>query len=609
MCGIMGYVGAKNSSKLLIEGLKRLEYRGYDSAGITLISEGKITTARCKGKISELEKKVSNGTYLGKTGIGHTRWATHGKPSDENAHPHSSQHVVVVHNGIIENHVELRAKLISRGYEFSSETDTEVIPLLIEDYYGKLKSFEKAVRAAINDLEGSFALCMISSWEPDKIIVAKNSSPLIIGVGNDENFVASDIPAILTHTRDVVILDDGELAVITREGYSISDFKGTEIKRDHKRINWTAVMAEKEGYQHFMLKEIFEQPRAIIDTFRGRVLEREGNVNIDGIELEENFVKGLRKVLIVACGTSFHAALVGKIMIESLSRICVDVELASEFRYSDPIVDKHDLLITISQSGETIDTLGALEEAKGKGVKSIAICNVVDSSIARKSDNVVYTHAGPEIGVASTKAFTTQLTALFLFAIYLGRKKEKLAADDARKLLHELALVPQKVEDCLKLDKSIKELSKKYFKSENFFYLGRSIHFPIALEGALKLKEISYIHAEGYPGGEIKHGPIALIDEGVPVLVIAPPGHTRDKMLSNLEEVKTRGARTILLTEKTRQNDSLEVNDIIYVPDTHRLLQPIIEVVPLQMLAYHIAVLRGTDVDQPRNLAKSVTVE
>ena len=609
MCGIMGYVGKKEASEILLSGLKKLEYRGYDSAGIALINDDRINTARCKGKLSELERIVTNGSYHGKIGIGHTRWATHGKPSEENAHPHCSKNVVVVHNGIIENHIELRERLVKKGYKFASETDTEVIPWLIQDCYEKEKNFEGAVRKAVSILKGSFALCMISSWESDKIIVVKNSSPLIIGLGKGENFVASDIPAILNHTKDVLILDDGEMAIVTRGSVKITDFFGKKIEKKKKKIEWTAVMAEKEGYKHFMLKEIFEQPRAIEDTIRGRVFENKGELDLNGLDLSKKFLGNLKRIFIVACGTSYHAALVGKFMIESLAKIPVEVELASEFRYRDPILKKDNLLILISQSGETADTIGAMGEGKKKGVKTIAICNVVDSSIARKSDYVLYTHAGPEIGVASTKAFTTQLVALFLIALFLGRRLGKLTLKEVEAYIHELNLIPNKIELALKKDAEIEKIAKTYFSSNHFFYLGRGIHYPIALEGALKLKEISYIHAEGYPGGEIKHGPIALIDEGVPVLVIAPPGPTRDKTLSNLEEVKSRGARTILLTVDEKEKNPPLVSDLIKVPNANHLLLPIIEVVPLQLLAYYIAVERGTDVDQPRNLAKSVTVE
>ena len=610
MCGIMGYIGQKQAVEILLSGLKKLEYRGYDSAGIALIHENKFRIARCKGKLTELEKIVSKGKYEGLIGIGHTRWATHGKPSEENAHPHSSKNVVVVHNGIIENHVELRDMLSRRRhYRFASETDTEVIPWLIEDCYEKEKSFEMAVRRALKSLKGSFAICMISLWEPDKIIVVKNASPLIVGIGKGENFIASDIPAVLNHTKDVLVLDDGEMAILARDSVKISDFEGRRIGKKPRRIAWTPVMAEKEGYRHFMQKEIFEQPRAITDTIRGRVYEKDGVVDLNGLDFSADFLKRLRKISISACGTSFHAALIGKFMIEALARIPVEVELASEFRYRDPIINKKDLVILISQSGETADTLGALEEAKKKGAIVASICNVVDSSIARKSHHVLYTHAGPEIGVASTKAFTTQLTALFLIALHLAKKLGAAKNAVIKDLIHELNLIPQKVERELRADPEIEKIAGIYSNSNHFFYLGRGIAYPVALEGALKLKEISYIHAEGYPGGEIKHGPIALIDEGVPVLVIAPPGHTREKILSNLEEVKSRGARTILLTVEGDRQVNPGINNLITVPDTDPLLLPILEIIPLQLLAYHIAVQRGTDVDQPRNLAKSVTVE
>jgi glutamine---fructose-6-phosphate transaminase (isomerizing) len=609
MCGIMGYIGAGKTDTILLSGLKRLEYRGYDSAGVAIIQDGSIELARCKGKLSALEKIASKIKFHGQIGIGHTRWATHGKPSDENAHPHSSDNVVVVHNGIIENHIELRNALLKKGYRFASETDTEVIPWLIEDCYRKEKDFESAVRKSLKILKGSFAICVISLWEPSKIVVAKNSSPLIIGIGKGENFIASDIPAILNHTKNVIPLDDGEMAIISRNSVRITNFEGKELKRNPTKILWTPVMAEKEGYKHFMLKEIYEQPRAITDTIRGRVFEKEGEIDLNGLVLNPKFLAELKKISIVACGTSYHAALVGKFMIESLARIPVEVELASEFRYRNPILGKNDLVIMISQSGETADTLGALEEAKKKGAKVISICNVVDSSIARKSHHVLYTHAGPEIGVASTKAFTSQLAALFLLSLYLGRKSAHLKIADAKRLIGELNSLPKKMENALKQDAAIKKIAAQYCTSNHFFYLGRGLAYPIALEGALKLKEISYIHAEGYPGGEIKHGPIALIDEGIPVLVIAPPGPLREKILSNLEEVKTRGAKTILLTVEGDCESGHSVDTTIYVPSTDPLLLPLVEIIPLQLLAYYIALERGTDVDQPRNLAKSVTVE
>lgn len=607
MCGIMGYIGDKQAAPILMDGLRRLEYRGYDSTGIAIYRDSELVVARAKGKIRELEKRVSKQDLKGTIGIGHTRWATHGKPSDENAHPHRSEHVVVIHNGIIENHLELRGRLLEAGFSFQSETDTEVIPLLIELYLRKNQSLEKAVQNMIVEVQGAFSLAIISSKEPDKIIAAKNSSPLIVGLGKGENFVASDIPALLTHTRDVIVMEDGQIAVVEKDRYSFTDFQGNPIERKPKHITWSRVMAEKAGYKHFMLKEIFEQPQAVTDTLRGRVIESKSEIVLDEVQLPKT--DEISRMVITACGTSWHAALVAKCWIESLARIPVEVDVASEYRYRQPIVDSKTLFVTISQSGETADTLAALEEAKKAKAHIFSICNVIDSSIARKSNSVVYTHAGPEIGVASTKAFTTQLTVLAMLALYLAKEKGTMDSSEWKSYLHSLVSLPGMIERALKLSESTEKIARDLHHTHHFLYLGRGASYPIALEGALKLKEISYIHAEGYSGGEMKHGPIALIDEDMPVLALMGGKATYPKILSNMEEVRARGGRVIAVAQEGDPNADKVSEMKIQIPKVNDFVRPIVEVIPLQLLAYHFADLRGTDVDQPRNLAKSVTVE
>jgi glutamine---fructose-6-phosphate transaminase (isomerizing) len=609
MCGIMGYVGQKPAANILLEGLKRLEYRGYDSAGIAICNDGHVEVARAKGKIIELEQKM-NGTKLpGTRGIGHTRWATHGKPSDENAHPHRSEHVVVVHNGIIENHLSLRKKLLEAGFAFQSETDTEIIPFLIESYLQKNLSFEQAVRKSLAEIEGTFALTMMCSKEPDKIIAAKNSSPLILGIGVNENLVASDIPALLSHTRDVVVLDDGEMAVITQEGYEITDFLGKKVNRKPRQISWSRQVAEKEGYKHFMLKEIHEQPRVIVDTLRGRVVQTRDEVILDDVTLTDSEIERVERVQLVACGTSWHAAHVGKFWLEGIAKLPTDVDLSSEYRYREPIVSENVLFIPISQSGETADTLAALEEAKRFGANILSICNVIDSSIARKSNHVFYTRAGPEISVASTKAFTTQLTSLLILSLYLGQRRKKITREELRKHLQTLNTLPVALEKALREEKNVEKVAHQFCRSRDFLFIGRGSSFPIALEGALKLKEISYIHAEGYPGGELKHGPIALIDEKMPVVALASGGPTYVKMLSNIQEVNARGGRIIAVVNEADHALDDIAEATIRIPNVDHLIRPIVESIPMQLLAYHAADACGTDVDQPRNLAKSVTVE
>ncbi len=590
-------------------GLRRLEYRGYDSSGIALYHNGKVVIRRAQGKLSELEKKIAGEDFNGHIGIGHTRWATHGKPSEANAHPHKAGGVALVHNGIIENYLALKRSLSREGHTFKSETDTEILSHLIQSHIFQGKNFEEAVREALLQVEGSYAIAVLFEGEKDQLIAARKESPLILGLGNSEFFVASDIPAILPYTRRMVFLEDGEMVTIRGEAFQIRTLNGENRKRPAKEIPWDPITAEKGGYKHFMLKEIYEQPRAITDTIRGRVSLEEGKVLLGHDDFSTVTPKDIRRVFMIACGTSFHAALVGKFMIEELARIPADVDLGSEFRYRDPLVGPQDLLVGISQSGETIDTLAAFREGKRKGAHTLAICNVVDSSIARDSTELLYTHAGPEIGVASTKAFSCQLIALFLLGLNLARERKTLGVKETKPLLEELLKIPHRAKEVLDLNPEIEALAKKYMKAQDFLYLGRGVNYPIALEGALKLKEISYIHAEGYPAGEMKHGPIALIDEKMPVVFLAPKGKTYEKILSNMEEVRARGGRIIALTNPGNQEVIAKAEDVLLVPETHHLLAPILFNIPLQLLAYNIAVLRGTDVDQPRNLAKSVTVE
>jgi glucosamine--fructose-6-phosphate aminotransferase (isomerizing) len=609
MCGIIGYIGKRQSTPILIEGLKRLEYRGYDSAGIAVFHNGEIEIRRCKGKLRDLESLIKEEDLNGSVGIGHTRWATHGKPSEENAHPHKAGGVVVVHNGIIENYLDLKVMLMKEGHTFKSETDTEVISHLIERFIEKEDEIESAVRKALKELRGSYALAIIYEKEPGKLIAARKESPLIIGLGEEEFFLASDIPAILSHTRRVVFLGDNEIAVFSDKKMKIVSQDEKEVIREPKDIQWNPVMAEKGGYKHFMLKEIFEQPRSITDTIRGRIFQSEGKIFLDELNIPQKDLSKIKRIMMIACGTSFYASLVGKFLFEEFCRIPVEVDLGSEFRYRDPIIGKDNLSIFISQSGETADTLAALKEAKGKGSRVLSICNVLESSIARESDGTLYTHAGPEIGVASTKAFTTQLAALYILALYMAVETSKMNPQKVGNILEELIKIPHMVAEILNQEEKIERIAKKYFKSQNFLFLGRGINYPIALEGALKLKEISYIHAEGYPAGEMKHGPIALIDNEMPVVVLVSEGITYEKVLSNVEEVKARRGAVIAIANTSHKDIEKRVDDIFLIPRTLPLLNPILFTIPLQLFAYHIAVLRGTDVDQPRNLAKSVTVE
>jgi len=617
MCGIVGYIGPRKAVPIILDGLKRLEYRGYDSAGIAVLEEGDcLAVRRASGKLRNLEDVLKLSPVDGPYGIGHTRWATHGRPTEENAHPHRDCHgdIVVVHNGIVENYLTLKHQLMEEGHRFCTETDTEVIAHLVEKYFDG--NLENAVRDAVRQLAGVFALSVISRKDPGKIVAARLGPPVVVGLGDGEYFVASDVPAILSYTRDMFFLADGDVAVLTRDGVHLTDFNGRPVKRQVSHILWDPIMAEKGGYKHFMLKEIFEQPRAVRDTTLGRVGQESGRIFLDEMDISLKEFREFRQVRIVACGTSWHAALAGKFMIERLARLPVEVDYGSEFRYRDPIVGRDTLTVVISQSGETADTLAAQREAKQKGSKTLAICNVVGSMITREASGTIITHAGPEIGVASTKAFTGQLTALFLLAMYLGQVREVLDAETSRSLVDQLLRLPAQLEEILRHDSIYEELTKILFRSTDFLYLGRGVHFPIALEGALKLKEISYIHAEGYPAGEMKHGPNALIDENLPTVVLATraPGDEAsrilyEKTLSNIQEVKAREGLVIAVACEGDEEVGKTAHHVISIPATHELLLPILEVVPLQLLAYHIAVRRGCDVDQPRNLAKSVTVE
>jgi glutamine---fructose-6-phosphate transaminase (isomerizing) len=617
MCGIVGYIGARKAVPIILDGLKRLEYRGYDSAGIAVLEEDdSLAVRRAQGKLRNLEDVLRLSPIDGTYGIGHTRWATHGRPTEENAHPHRDCHgdIVVVHNGIVENYLALKQQLSAEGHRFCTETDTEVIAHLVEKYYDG--NLENAVRDAVRQLTGVFALSVISRKDPRKIIAARLGPPVVVGLGDGEYFVASDVPAILSHTRDMFFLADGDMAVLTDGGVHLTDFNGKPVKRQVSHILWDPIMAEKGGYKHFMLKEIFEQPRAVRDTTLGRVGQESGRIFLDEMDISPKEFREFKQVRIIACGTSWHSALAGKFMIERLARIPVEVDYGSEFRYRDPIIDKSTLTVVISQSGETADTLAAQREAKQKGSKTLAICNVVGSMMTREAAGTLITHAGPEIGVAASKTFTAQLTSLFLLAMYLGQMREKLDDATSRKLVDQLLHIPGQLEDILRRDSVYEDLTKVLFRSTDFLYLGRGVHFPMALEGALKLKEISYIHAEGYPAGEMKHGPNALIDSNLPTVVLA----TRDvsdessrvlyeKTLSNIQEVKAREGIVVAIACDDDEEIAKVADHVIRIGTTHDLLLPILEIVPLQLLAYHIAVRRGCDVDQPRNLAKSVTVE
>ncbi len=618
MCGIVGYIGTKKTVPILLDGLRRLEYRGYDSAGLAVVDDsGEMVIRRASGKLRNLEEVVREQPVDGVYGIGHTRWATHGRPTEENAHPHRGARgeIAVVHNGIVENYLPLKQRLQDEGHKFVTETDTEVIAHLVEKYYrGNL---EEAVRRAVREVTGVFALGVIARTDPQKIVAVRSGPPAVIGLGDGEYFLASDVPAILGHTRDMIFLADGDVAVLTRDGVKLCDFDGQPIKRQVSHILWDPIMAEKGGYKHFMLKEIFEQPRALRDTMLGRLSQESGRVFLDEVDISPQEFAGFEQVKLVACGTSWHAALAGKFMIEKLARIPVEVDYGSEFRYRDPILDGRVLTIVISQSGETADTLAALREARQKGSKVLAICNVMGSIITREADGTLLTHAGPEIGVASTKAFTAQLAALFVVALHLGRVRGRTDEAQLACMAQELLKIPGKLEIVLSQDARYEELARQLFRATDFLFLGRGVHFPIALEGALKLKEISYIHAEGYPAGEMKHGPNALIDEHLPVVVLA----TRDpsseesrvryeKTLSNIQEVKARGGIVVAIACHGDEEEVGKVADhLLLIPPAAELALPILEVVPMQLLAYHVAVRLGCDVDQPRNLAKSVTVE
>ena len=614
MCGIIGYIGSKPVVPVLIEGLRRMEYRGYDSAGVALVSPEGIALRRSAGKLINLENVIKNEPVDGVYGVGHTRWATHGRPTEENAHPHRdcTGKIVVVHNGIIENYLDLKRELQTQGHEFKTETDTEIVAHLVEREM-RDDGLENAVRRALVYMRGMFAIVLVSVEDPEKIVAVRNGPPIVIGLGEDEFFVASDIPAILSHTRDVVFLGDEEMAIITRSGVKFTDYAGRAVSKTTQRVLWDPIAAEKGGHKHFMLKEIYEQPSAARDTILGRVSLDQGQVFLADLNIPEETFKALQKVTIIACGTSWHSALVGKYLIEALAQVPVEVDYGSEYRYRNPIVAANELAIVITQSGETADTLAALREARRKGAASIAICNVVGSMATRDANGTVYTHAGPEIGVASTKAFTSQLVALQLLALYMAQVRGTLPAPDIRRHIAELLQMPQIIEQAIKASAATEKIAERFYNRTDFLYLGRGINYPIALEGALKLKEISYIHAEGYPAGEMKHGPIALIDEQMPVVAIAPNDHVFEKMIGNVQEAKARGGSVIAITTQgdERMAEILDpaTDFILPMPETTMLLTPIVMTIPLQLLAYHISVRRGCDVDQPRNLAKSVTVE
>ncbi len=606
MCGIVGYEGAGEACNILIDALSRLEYRGYDSAGIALLGQGAIQIEKRKGKVEELRKIVSGGAFKGSIGLAHTRWATHGVPSERNAHPHRAGDVVVVHNGIIENYLVLKERLKKTGHIFLSDTDTEVIPHLIVDYASQGRDFVESVRLALGELKGSWAIGVLKESERT-LVAAKNESPLIVGIGDGEYFIASDVPAIINRTNRFIFLEDNDMAIFRDHTMRLINLKGEDVSRQVRQANWTTTMAEKGGYRHFMLKEIFEQPRAISDTMLGRMGDEGGGVEFEGIALPD--LTDIRKIWMVACGTSYHACMIGKHIIETNLRIPVETDMASEFRYRDPIVSPRDLFIVVSQSGETADTIAAMREARARGASTLSICNVLGSTLAREAQGVVFTHAGPEIGVASTKAFTTQLCVIYMLTLFMGKKLGLRGGQDISDRLCEIKAIPRKVQEILDATAPIEEIARRYMSFKDFLFLGRGINFPTVLEGALKLKEISYIHAEAYAAGEMKHGPIALIDESIPVMFVSPMDQTYKKTCSNMEEVIARRGNIILVTDDETHEMAGRADAVITIPRTAYELQPILSMVPLQLFAYHIANLLGTDVDQPRNLAKSVTVE
>jgi glucosamine--fructose-6-phosphate aminotransferase (isomerizing) len=613
MCGIVGYVGEKNAVGIIVDGLKRLEYRGYDSAGVAVLGDdGVLEVRRAAGRMKVLEGILRERPIAGTLGIGHTRWATHGRPSEENAHPHTdcSGSLVVVHNGILENYLEIKERLLAEGHTFRSETDTEVLAHLIEHHLRSAGRLDRAVKRALKEFRGSYAIGVISKAAPGRLVAAKHGAgSVVVGLGRGEMFVASDIPAILGHTRDVVILEDGEVVVVSAEGAELSTLDDQPVQREPVRILWDPIMAEKGGYRHFMLKEMYEQPRAIADTFRGRIAPETGNVLLPDVNLDPSTVRAIQRVVFVACGTASYASLLGRSMIERLAGLPAEVDLGSEFRYRDAIVGPETLVVAVSQSGETADTLGAVKAARAKGSPILAITNVVGSALSREATGTLYMHAGPEIGVASTKAFSTMIVACYLLGLWLGRLRGVLAAEDVRKRVQDLVEIPRLVEKTLELDGAVAGLARHLASARDFLYLGRGLQYPIALEGALKLKELSYIHAEGYAGGEMKHGPIALIDDGFPVVALAPRDGSYERMLGNIEEVRAREGQVIAVVQTGDKLVASKSQHVIEVPAAADLLAPLITVVPLQLLAYHIAVRRGCDVDQPRNLAKSVTVE
>jgi glutamine---fructose-6-phosphate transaminase (isomerizing) len=610
MCGIIGYVGTRDVVPVLIGGLKKLEYRGYDSAGIAVVNGHGVEVVRAEGKLTNLESKLSDKPLHGTFGMGHTRWATHGKPNENNAHPHRDCQgkIVVIHNGIIENFLPLKQRLQKTGHQFRTETDTEVVAHLIEENMKDGTKFVPAVKKTLKELEGHYALVMLDADEPGTIIAAKHGPPLVVGLGDGENIVASDVAPLLSYTRNIIYLEDGEYAVANDKKVDLFGEDDKLVNRPPKKILWDAVMAEKEGYRHYMLKEIHEQPRAVRDTFNGRMFEESGEVFFNDLQFTPEEWNKFKKVQIVACGTSWHAGLVGKFLLEDAARIPIEVDYGSEYRYRNPIVDENTLVIGVTQSGETADTIAGMQEAKQKGARLITICNVIGAAATRMSNGVIYTNAGPEIGVASTKAFTTQLTAFYLLSLYIRQLRGE-DKQDLRYAMHEMSVIPHKIETLLKQEKHIERLAHKYQNAQDFLFLGRGVHYPIALEGALKLKEISYIHAEGYPAGEMKHGPIALIDENLPIVAIATHTPVYDKVVSNLQEAKARDGKLIVICDEGDDEVKKLADDFIEIPWSIEPLQPILTVVPTQLLAYYIALRRGCDVDQPRNLAKSVTVE